>query len=33
MKKFLALVLAAIMVLSVCAVSTAELAGTYDITV
>ena len=33
MKKFLALVLAAIMVLSVCAVSSAELAGTYDITI
>jgi Maltose-binding periplasmic proteins/domains len=33
MKKFLALLLAAIMVLSVCAVSFAELAGSYDITI
>jgi len=33
MKKFLALLLAAIMVLSVCLTATAELAGEYDITV
>ena len=33
MKKFLAIVMAAIMVLSVCLTATAELAGEYDITV
>ena len=33
MKKFLAIVMAAIMVLSVCLTATAELAGEYDITI
>ena len=33
MKKFLAIVMAAVMVLSVCLTASAELAGEYDITV